>query len=131
MTSQSTILSKFNEHFVEFITDIQAVFPEDVDILSAKNSLLAIKKINPKMIIKIWKTHIVDKYIEQIEKGDISFFINKDYSNDISKTYFSSNKIMEGINRLRAPIREMSLENQTKTIKYIQNLTKLSTLYEN
>jgi len=131
MTSQSSILTAFNEHFVEFISDIQAVFPEDVDILSAKNSLLAIKKINPKMIIKIWKTHIVDKYIEQIEKGDISFFINKDYSTDLSKTYFSSNKIMEGINRLRAPIREMSVENQGKTMKYIQNLTKLSILYEN
>jgi hypothetical protein len=131
MTSQSTILSKFNEHFVEFITDVQEVFPEDVDILSAKNSLLAIKKLNPKMIIKIWKTHIVDKYVEQIEKGDISFFINKDYSSDLSKTYFSSNKIMEGIDRLRAPIREMSVENQGKTMKYIQNLTKLSMLYEN
>jgi accessory colonization factor AcfC len=53
MTSQSIILSKFNEHFVEFITDVQEVFPEDVDILSAKNSLLAIKKLNPKMIIKM------------------------------------------------------------------------------
>jgi len=131
MTSQSSILTAFNEHFIEFISDIQAVFPEDVDILSAKNSLLMIKKANPKMIIKIWKTHIVDKYVEQIEKGDISFFINKDYSSDLSKSYFSSNKIMEGIDRLRAPIREMTSENQEKTMKYIQNLTKLSTLYEN
>jgi len=131
MTSQSSILTAFNEHFIEFISDIQAVFPEDVDILSAKNSLLMIKKANPKMIIKIWKTHIVDKYVEQIEKGDISFFINKDYSGDLSKSYFSSNKIMEGIDRLRNPIREMTSENQEKTMKYIQNLTKLSTLYEN
>jgi hypothetical protein len=131
MTSQSSILTAFNEHFIEFISDIQAVFPDDVDILSAKNSLLMIKKANPKMIIKIWKTHIVDKYMDQIEKGDISFFINKDYSGDLSKSYFSSNKIMEGIDRLRNPIREMTPENQQKTMKYIQNLTKLSTLYEN
>jgi len=131
MTSQSSILTAFNEHFVEFISDIQAVFPEDVDILSAKNSLLMIKKANPKMIIKIWKTHIVDKYMDQIEKGDISFFINKDYSGDLSKSYFSSNKIIEGIDRLRNPIREMTPENQQKTMKYIQNLTKLSSLYEN
>jgi len=130
MTSQSSILTAFNEHFVEFISDIQAVFPEDVDILSAKNSLLMIKKANPKIIIKIWKTHIVDKYIDKIEKGDISFFIDKDYSEDLSATYFS-NKIMEGIDRLRNPIREMTSENQQKTMKYIQNLTKLSTLYEN
>jgi hypothetical protein len=131
MTSQSSILTAFNDHFVEFISDIQAVFPHDVDILSAKNSLLMIKKANPKMIIKIWKTHIVDKYMDQIEKGDISFFINKDYSGDLSKSYFSSNKIMEGIDRLRNPIREMTPENQKKTMKYIQNLTKLSMLYEN
>ena len=130
MTSQSSILTAFNEHFVEFISDIQAVFPDDVDILSAKNSLLMIKKANPKIIIKIWKTHIVDKYIDKIEKGDISFFINKDYADDLSTTYFS-NKIMEGIDRLRNPIREMTSENQQKTMKYIQNLTKLSTLYEN
>ena len=130
MTSQSSILTAFNEHFVEFISDIQAVFPDDVDILSAKNSLLMIKKANPKIIIKIWKTHIVDKYMDKIEKGEISFFIDKDYSDDLSATYIS-NKIMEGIDRLRNPIREMSLENQGKTIKYIQNLTKLSSLYEN
>lgn len=125
MTSQSNILSKFNEHFVEFISDIQAVFPEDVDVLTAKNSLLMIKKANPKMIIKIWKTHIVDKYSEKIQDGDISFFINKDYSQDLSST-----KIMDGINRLRGPIKEMTLENQEKTMKYIQNLTQLSVLYE-
>lgn len=125
MTSQSNILSKFNEHFVEFISDIQAVFPEDVDVLTAKNSLLMIKKANPKMIIKIWKTHIVDKYSEKIQDGDISFFINKDYSQDLS-----SSKIMDGINRLRGPIKEMTLENQEKTMKYIQNLTQLSVLYE-
>lgn len=130
MTSQSVILSKFNEHFVEFITDIQQVFPEDVDVLSAKNSLIMIKKANPKIIIKIWKTHIVDKYVEKIELGDISFFINKDYTYDLSKTHFSG-KITEGIDRLRAPIRAMTSENQQKTMKYIQNLTKLSMLYEN
>jgi len=130
MTSQGIILSKFNEHFVEFITDIQQVFPEDVDVLTAKNSLLMIKKANPKIIIKIWKTHIVDKYASQIEKGDISFFVNKDYSEDLSKNYFSG-KIMDGIDRLRGPIKEMSLENQEKTMKYIQNLTKLALLCEN
>jgi hypothetical protein len=130
MTSQGIILSKFNEHFVEFITDIQQVFPEDVDVLTAKNSLLKIKKANPKIIIKIWKTHIVDKYASQIEKGDISFFVNKDYSEDLSKNYFSG-KIMDGIDRLRGPIKEMSLENQEKTMKYIQNLTKLALLCEN
>ena len=42
----SNILTAFNDHFVEFISDIQNVFPEDHDILVAKNSLLAIRKMN-------------------------------------------------------------------------------------
>lgn len=125
----SNILTAFNDHFIEFVTDIQSVFPEDHDILVAKNSLLAIRKANPKMIVKIWNTFIVGKYKVEIEKGDISFFINKDYSQDLMYAENSS-KIMESIDRLRLPIKSMNVEEQSKTMKYIQNLTKLSSIYE-
>jgi hypothetical protein len=128
--NNQNVLSIFNDHFVEFISDVQSVFPENVDVLTAKNSLVMIRKANPKMIIKIWKTNIVDKYRSQIEKGDISFFIEKDYSSDLSKAEYSD-KIMEGIDRLRKPIKDMAPENRDKTMKYIQNLTKLCILYEN
>ena len=124
----TNILSAFNDHFVEFISDVQKVFPEDASLLTAKNSLLMIRKANPKMIIKIWKQYIVDVYLVQIESGDLSFFMDKDYTNDLSKTEFAG-KIMEGIDRLRGPIKDMTKENQDKTMKYIQNLTKLAILY--
>jgi accessory colonization factor AcfC len=123
------ILTAFNEHFVEFVTDIQNVFPENVDVLTAKNSLLAIRKANPKLIVKIWNSYIVGKYIKEIEAGDISFFIDKDYSADFSVAQ-NSDKIIEGINRLREPVKQMTPDNQAKTIKYIQNLTKLALLCE-
>jgi hypothetical protein len=123
----NNILSAFNDHFIEFISDIQSVFPEDPDILTAKNSLLAVRKANPKMIVKIWNTFIVGKYKSEIEAGNIDFFINKDYSSDVSSAV-NSDKIMESINRLREPIRQMAPENRAKTMKYIQNLTKLSEL---
>jgi hypothetical protein len=129
MSSQN-ILTAFNDHFVEFISDIQSVFPENADVLTAKNSLMMIRKANPKMIIKIWKSNIVDKYKRQIEDGDISFFIEKDYSGDLSIAEYSD-KIMEGIDRLRQPIKDMAPDNRAKTMKYIQNLTKLCILYEN
>jgi hypothetical protein len=125
----SNILAAFNDHFLEFVSDIQSVFPEDSDILLAKNSLIAIRKANPKMIVKIWKSFIVDKYKSEIESGNIDFFINKDYSSDVASAQ-NSDKIMEAINRLREPIKHMSPENQSKTMKYIQNLTKLSNLCE-
>jgi hypothetical protein len=121
----SNILTAFNDHFLEFLNDVQGVFPEDPDILAAKNALTAIRKANPKMIVKIWKAFIADKYRSQIAAGDIGFFINKDYSSDVSNSS-SSDKIMESIDRLREPIKNMGPENQAKVMKYIQNLTKLS-----
>lgn len=125
----NNILSAFNDHFFEFLNDVQNVFPQDTDILTAKNALLTVRKANPKMIVKIWNTFIVGKYKNEIESGNIDFFINKDYSSDISSAS-NSDKIMESINRLREPIKNMSVENQAKVMKYIQNLTKLSELCE-
>jgi len=127
--SASSLLSAFNDHFTDFVNDIHSVFPEDNDILLAKNSFSAIRKANPKLIIKIWKAYIVDKYQQEIESGNIDFFINKDYSQDLVNAD-NSKKIIEAIDRLRNPIKSMTLEDQAKTMKYIQNLTKLSVLYE-
>lgn len=123
----SNILTAFNDHFIEFINDVHLVFPEDADILSAKNALMAIRKANPKMIVKIWNAFIVGKYRSEIEAGNLDFFVNKDYSQDVSNAA-NSDKIMESIDRLRAPIKNMSSENQAKVMKYIQNLTKLAQL---
>jgi len=125
----SNILTAFNDHFFEFLNDVQEVFPTDPDILAAKNALTMIRKANPKMIVKIWKTFIADKYRAQIEANDISFFLTKDYSSDVSKAQ-NSDKIMESIDRLREPIKNMAHDEQAKVMKYIQNLTKLSDFVE-
>ena len=123
----NNILTAFNDHFFEFLNDVQKVFPEDADILTAKNALLTVRKANPKMIVKIWNAFIVGKYKGEIEAGNIDFFINKDYSTDVSSAS-NSDKIMESINRLREPIKNMCPDNQSKVMKYIQNLTKLAEL---
>ena len=128
--STANLLTVFNDHFFEFLNDIQNVFPENVDILTAKNSLIAIRKANPKLIVKIWNIIIVGKYRKQIEDGDISFFVDKDYVEDVSISN-QSDKIIEGINRLREPVKQMNKADQEKTMKYIQNLTKLATLIPN
>jgi hypothetical protein len=119
----------FNDHFNEFVNDIQSVFPDDADILTAKNALLAIRKANPKLIVRIWIKYVYTPYKEQIEAGNITFFLTKDYANDLAKND-NSDKIMESIDRLRSPIKNMSPENQAKTMKYIQNLSKLAILVQ-
>lgn len=125
----TNILTAFNDHFMDFVSDIQSVFPNDPDILATKTALSAVRKANPKMIVKIWNAYVVGKYKTEIEAGNIDFFINKDYAGDVSSAS-NSDKIMDSINRLREPIKQMTPENQAKTMKYIQNLTKLSGMCE-
>ena len=123
----TNLVTVFNDHFSEFVNDIQSVFPEDPDILTAKNALLAIRKANPKLLVRIWVKYISNPYKNQIESGDINFFLTKDYSSDLARND-NADKIMESIDRLRNPIKEMSPENQCKTMKYIQNLSKIAVL---
>jgi hypothetical protein len=128
MSSNSTILTAFNDHFVEFLDDIIRVFPDDSDILASKNSASLIRKANPRLIIQIWNSYLVGRYKDMIDAGNIDFFINKDYSDDLVHAD-NSKKIVEVIDRLRNPIKMMTPEDQAKTMKYIQNLTKLSAIY--
>ena len=124
------LLTAFNDHFIAFVDDIHNVFPDNVDILTARNSFALVRKTNPKLIIKIWDTYVNEPYHDEIEKGNIDFFINKDYSVDLNNSS-NAGSIMESINRLRDPIRKMTQPDQQKTIKYLQNLMKLSILYKN
>ena len=128
--AHKNLVSIFNEHLLEFFDDIQSIFPDNVDVLVGKNSLIAFKKINPALIIRIWATYIASTYATQIENNDISFFIGKDYSGDLVYTS-NAEKTMEIINRLRDPVSKMNADEQTKTMKYIKNLSKLSMLHIN
>ena len=123
----TNFLTVFNDHFGEFINDIQSVFPDDVDILTAKNSLLAVRKANPKLLVRIWLKYVVMPYQSEIESGNLDFFVEKDYATDLSRSG-NSDKIMEAIDRLRNPVKQMNPDEQGKTMKYIQNLSKLALL---
>ena len=123
----TNLVSVFNDHFADFVSDVQSVFPDDPDILTAKNALLTIRKANPKLLVRIWLSYVYTPYKAQIEAGDINFFITKDYSTDFARND-NADKIMESIDRLRNPVKQMSAENQAKTMKYIQNLSKLATM---
>jgi hypothetical protein len=125
--SNTNLLTIFNDHFVEFLTDIHNVFPDDADILTAKNSLIAIRKANPKLIVRIWLKYVANPYKDRIIAGDVNFFVEKDYSKDLTRSG-NAEQIMECIDRLRNPVKNMTPDNQAKTMKYIQNLCKLANM---
>lgn len=122
---KSFIVKGFNKHFDEFIEDVQNVFPEDDEVKTMKNLLYLIKKTNPKLVLEYWNTYIRIPYQKQIENGNISFFINKDYSVDVTMT----DNISKFIERLRCYVKNMTEDNQQKSMKYIQNLSSLTKIY--
>jgi hypothetical protein len=126
-SSNPNLVTIFNDHFVEFLTDIHNVFPDDTDILTAKNALVAIRKANPKLIVRIWLKYVANPYQDRIIAGDVTFFIEKDYAMDLTRSAHAQ-QIMDCIDRLRNPVKQMTPENQAKTMKYIQNLCKLANM---
>jgi|UniRef100_A0A6C0M4N1 hypothetical protein len=127
MTSDKSIIMKaFLNQFTDFVEDVQSVFPDNADIESAKTALFLIKKTNPRILMNAWVTYIVGPYTEEIEKGDIGFFLNKDYTQDLE---YMGNAVMQKVDALRGPVRDMGADNQAKSMKYIQNLTKLAKLH--
>ena len=113
---------------MEFIQDIELVFPNDETIISAKNIIVSVKKINAKIPIYIWNKFVISPYREEIRQGNVSFFINKDYSEDVNGTLYGKS-ILTAIDKFREPLRNMDGPNLKKSVKYIQNLADITDMY--
>jgi hypothetical protein len=128
MSNKNIYLKAFNKHFFEFLEELIKVFPENEDIESAKNTFYTFKSANPTSIIKVWYMYVYTPYHEQIDTGNIDFFAEKDYSADLADTKHYQ-KIMEVIDMIRDPFKNMGDVNKEHSVKYIQNLSKLSVAY--
>ena len=78
-----SILKAFTGHLIEFANEIRNVFPNDSHLRTSGIFLEGLVKINPKSIIIGWKECVNDLYKDQILKGDLDYFINKDYNEDL------------------------------------------------
>jgi hypothetical protein len=125
---KSSLLKGFNNHFMEFVNAVRDYFSNNKDVRATGVALEGIRKVNPKLIMNIWKEYIVDVYSKEIEAGEIEFFINKEYKNDLNDLQ-NSNSVLDSIEKLRDPVKAMPVYDQQKVMKYIQNLTNLSKLY--
>ena len=128
MSNNSLVIQAFFKHFDEFLEDVLRVYPDNKKYLKLKMYFDGLKKANPRILIMAWKTMITDLYREQIEKGDIDFFMEKDYSTDVDWVN-RKHKPEDSIEELRASVRQMSRENTDKAMTYVQNLTKIGDLY--
>ena len=125
-----SLLKAFNRHLEEFCDDLILIFPKDIALKATKFFMFALMKSKPKEIIHIWKLHIIGPYSEQIKKGDFSFFQEKNYAYDIGESADGSHiELLKSIGKIQKKVAIMSSENKKKSMKYVQNLTKLCNLY--
>ena len=122
------VLSAFNDQFKEFVEDIHLVFPNNDDIATVSETLIMLRKQNPRLLLIAFNKYVVERYRTHIEAGNINFFIDKDYKNDLSDVG-TAKIILEKIDCLREPIREMKPDEQNKVVNYMKNLVLLSDLY--
>ena len=126
--SKNQIIETFNKHFMEFITDVERVFPSDPDIISTRKSVSKSIFLMPKTLIRLFNDNFSSLYGDEIDRGDLNFFIDNDYR---AKHANQADDAWNKIDSLREPVRNMSDENKEKVIQYLKNLKKLSDLYNN
>ncbi len=127
-TDKTIVLRGFNKLFFAFLDDIISIYPDNVEMMTAKESATTFKRINPTSIIKVWYSNIYLQYKAQIDSGNIDFFTEKDYSTDLSDVN-DMKSVLSMIDNVRDPIKNMSPKNKEHVAKYIQDLCKLSTAY--
>lgn len=125
--NQKTLKELFCNQLLEFMDDVLTIFPNNLDLKTGKTFIVGLTKVSKKKLICIWKTSVVDVYEDAIMNGDVEYFINKDYSEDLGEG--GTDKMMSVIEDVRGLIRNTSKENKEKAIKYLQNLTKICKLY--
>ena len=127
MCNNTIFTDTFNNHIDEFIEDLLLLYPDDKDIKTGKRYLSTVSLVNKSFILKSWHWHS-SKFKNEIESGDITFFLERDYK-DVMSDEYDKNYSYYIINRIKALVKKMDNENLKKAVKYIQNLTKLSCLY--
>lgn len=123
------ILKAFNNQLSEFLDDLLAILPGEKDLMVLSTFMKTIIMGKPRKIIEVWNKYITIKYRDEILNGQIEYFLDKDYSEDLQDA--SSNEALVAIDKLRNQIK-LTFNNEInrdKTIKYMQNLIKLTELY--
>ena len=127
-----TIIRSFNDYFFEFLDDMLKVLPNNKSVPTAIRSFRMLTDVNKAILIKSWYKFVYMKYKTVIDDGNVEFFFEKDYSEDLTKLS-NANTIMDIIDSVRTPAKEIceNPKNREHITTYIQTLCKLSDMFNN
>ena len=119
-----TLTKLFNTQLSELMGLLVSYFPDNADVVASQTAMNALKRTNPRILLSIWTEHIFAKYAVQISEGNLDFFINKDYRDELTDVK-DVELILDSIDRLRPSFKELSGQNLKDVITYLQNLNTI------
>ena len=69
-------LGAFNTQLIRFFKELSETYPEERDIKLAVDAIEGAKKINPKMILDLFKDYVYDDLNEPIQRGDEEYVLS-------------------------------------------------------
>ena len=119
--------SLFFQEMDKFIKEVDEHFPNDRDVLYAKNGISAIRKTNPRLVIDSWLSYIYLPHSEYINECNLSFITNGNY--EILNNVNGGEAVKQSLFRLREPISSLPEDKLKEVADIILKMSKLSFLY--
>ena len=107
------VVSRFNDELID-------LYPNEIEFKTGRSAIILIKKTNPRMLFHIFKGYI-DPWREHIQNRDESFFIHKDFQEEV----VNNQNILMLIERLKKNWNTIGEKNQATTWKYLDTLILL------
>ena len=124
------IFQQFNKVYFEFISFLKDHSNGDKLFNKLYQKIYIIKNTNIKLFIKVWYDSITLKYYQSILDENLSYFLNKDYNQDID-TIENSNDILRYIHYFKTNYNTFEKKIIDIFIQYMKELTQLSYMYFN
>ena len=124
--SPQTPIGIFNKEYFEFLNFIKGHI-EDTSFKTFYRKNQIIKETNPKLFIRTWYERIGNKYHSQVINRDISFFLNKDYNDDMVDG--DSNQLLTYIDKFKESYDSFDTTVKETFLNFIISLTDKSFVY--
>ena len=122
-----TPIGDFNKEYFEFLNFIKGHI-EDTSFKTFYRKNQIMKETNPKFFIRTWYARIGSKYHTQVMQRDISFFLNKNYEDDVVDTG-ESIMLLKYINKFKESYDILDENIKETFLNYIISLTDKSFVY--
>ena len=114
-------LKAFTTQLDKFFNELCEMFPEDKNIAMAKDTLFFVKKTNPRKLLEFFKYYFY-QYETKILQKDESFFLERNYDNDLSDYV----KSLNAVTNLKQYWKNLSEQTKNSIWLYLIVLLKLS-----